>query len=287
MSEAAFYSQEEPNLSVAWARAFLGLLGHPGKEYAPFLVSIAGLNGAEAKTDSDLRDSLDACLDANGHDRVQTVANTIFPHSLWRRAKGDRQAFFRDYLEDLPSFVEMDRRNGRGTYFARLIGFGLDPKDCGGVPHAPAQAISEGGNQLEFIINECKRGGRRTKLQAALFDPYRDLTRSAQQGFPCLQHLTFVPNHDRRTLGLNAFYATQQLFVKAYGNWLGLCRLGAFVAHEAGLRFDRLSCFTGIEKMDGNKRPRPGDPLNRLRDRAEAVVRAAGVPGAEPALATE
>ena len=287
MSDAAFYSREEPNLSVAWARAFLGLLDHPRKEYAPFLVSIAGLNGSDPEADADLRDALDACLEANGHDRVQTVANTILPQSLWRRAKGDRKAFFRSYLEDLPSFVEMDRRNRRGIYFARLIGFGLNPRDALCLPHAPTKAISEDGNQLEFIIEECKRGGRRTKLQAALFDPYRDLTRSAQQGFPCLQHLTFVPNRDRHTLGLNAFYATQQLFVKAYGNWLGLCRLGAFVAHEAGLRFDRLTCFAGIQKMDGDKRPKPGDPLDRLRDRAEAMVRAVGVPSAESALATE
>jgi hypothetical protein len=287
MSEAVFYSREEPNLSVAWARAFLGLLGHPRREYAPFLVSIVSRNAAEPEVDADLRDALDACLDANGHDGVQTVANTIFPQSIWRRARGDRKAFFRSYLEDLPSFVEMDRRNRRGIYFARLIGFGLDPRDCAGVPHAPTHAISESGNQLDFIIEECKRGGRRTKLQAALFDPYRDLTRSAQQGFPCLQHLTFAPDRERGTLGLNAFYATQQLFVKAYGNWLGLWRLGAFVATEAGLRFDRLTCFAGIEKMDSDKRPRPGDTLERLRDRAEAVLQAAGVPGAEPALATE
>jgi hypothetical protein len=287
MTEAAFYSREEPNLSVAWARAFLGLIDHPRGEYVPFLVSIAGLNGADPEGDADLRDALDACLEANGHDRVQTVANTIFPQSLWRRAKGNRKAFFRSYLEDLPSFVEMDRRNQRGIYFARLIGFGLNPKDALCLPHAPTKAISEDGNQLEFIIEECKRGGRRTKLQAALFDPYRDLTRSAQQGFPCLQHLTFVPDRDRHTLGLNTFYATQQLFVKAYGNWLGLCRLGAFVAHEAGLRFDRLTCFAGIQKMDGDKRPRPGDSLDRLRDLADAVVRAAGVANAEPALATE
>lgn len=287
MSEPVFYSREEPNLSIAWARALLGLLGHPRREYAPFLVSIVGLDGADPEADPDLRDALDASLDANGYDRVQTVANTIFPQSLWRRAKGDRKAFFRSYLDDLPSFVEMDRRNRRGIYFARLVGFGLNPRDGAGVPHAPTQAISEDGNQLEFIINECKRGGRRTKLQAALFDPYRDLTRSAQQGFPCLQHLTFAPDRERGTLGLNAFYATQQLFVKAYGNWLGLWRLGVFVATEAGLRFDRLTCFAGIEKMDSDKRPRPGDPLDRLRDRAEAVVQATDMPSGEPALTTE
>lgn len=287
MSEAAFYSREEPNVTVAWARAFLGLLDHPRREYTPFLVSIAGLNGGEPEADADLRDALDLCLEGNAHDRVQTVANTIFPQSLWQRAKGDRKAFFRDYLEDFPSFVEMDRRNQRGIYFARLIGFGLNPKDGACLPHAPAKAISDGGNQLDFVIEQCKPGGRRTKLQAALFDPYRDLTRSAQQGFPCLQHLTFVPDHDRHTLGLNAFYATQQLFVKAYGNWLGLCRLGAFVAHEADLRFDRLTCFAGVEKMDGDKRPKPSDPLERLRDRAEAVVRAAAVASTGPALVTE
>jgi hypothetical protein len=84
-----------------------------------------------------------------------------------------------------------------------------------------------------------------------------------------------VPDEHSGTLGLNAFYATQQLFVKAYGNWLGLARLGVFLAHEMGLRFDRLTCFAGIEKMD--LRPRSGGLLNQLKDLACSMVHAADV----------
>jgi hypothetical protein len=49
---------------------------------------------------------------------------------------------------------------------------------------------------------------------------------------------------------MNAFYATQQLYDKAYGNWLGLCQLRHFMAHQMGLTFARLNCFTGIEKLE-------------------------------------
>lgn len=90
-------------------------------------------------------------------------------------------------------------------------------------------------------------------FQAALFDPRRDHTNQAQLPFPCLQHLTFVPNFKDRTIILNAFYATQQIFVKGYGNYLGLARLGAFLASQTQLSLERVVCYAGIAKMD--KRP--------------------------------
>jgi len=49
---------------------------------------------------------------------------------------------------------------------------------------------------------------------------------------------------------MNAFYATQQVFNKAYGNYLGLCRLGNFMAHEMDLKFSRMNCFIGVAKLD-------------------------------------
>ena len=131
-----------------------------------------------------------------------------------------------------------------------------------------------GDNQLEFIITHCQKRKRRAMLQAAVFDPVRDQTGSALQGFPCLQQISFVPDFRHSTLSLNAFYATQQLFVKAYGNWLGLCRLGDFVSGQTDLRFATLNCFAGIQKMD--QRPKSGDLLDRLKDLAAAT---AGKPG--------
>ena len=127
--------------------------------------------------------------------------------------------------------------------------------------------LQQGGNQIEFIINACKPKAMRMALQASVYDPVRDQT-DARQGFPCLQHIAFVPDFTRQTLSLNAFYAMQLLFVKAYGNWLGLMQLGAFVASQTNLRFERLNCFTGIQKLSSDKRPHPGELLERLTDLA-------------------
>lgn len=85
-------------------------------------------------------------------------------------------------------------------------------------------------------------------FQASIFDPERDHVPDAQLPFPCLQHVSFVPQD--HNLMLNAFYATQQIFEKAYGNYLGLCRLGDFMAREMGLTFERMNCFVGVAKLD-------------------------------------
>jgi hypothetical protein len=89
-----------------------------------------------------------------------------------------------------------------------------------------------------------------------------------------MQHVTFVPDYDSRTLAVNAFYATQQMFVKAYGNYLGLARLGAFFADQTGLTLTKVSCFAGVGKMD--QRPSAGPALDALVAAAEVAVRGAG-----------
>jgi len=134
------------------------------------------------------------------------------------------------------------------------------------------------GNQLEFIIREFngRQGVRRSMLQASVFDPVRDHTRTAQQGFPCMQHVSFVPNVHDKSLMLNAFYATQQLFEKGYGNYLGLCRLGSFMAHELGLTFSQLNCFAGVGKIDSVGRPAMSAALQALLDVATEVTSVTG-----------
>lgn len=86
-------------------------------------------------------------------------------------------------------------------------------------------------------------------FQAAIFDPARDHIRNARVVFPCLQHVSFVPTNEG--LVTNAFYATQYVFDKAYGNYLGLTQLGAFMAHEMGLPFARLNVAIGVAKLAG------------------------------------
>lgn len=272
MSEHEFYSRTEPSLAVAWSRVFARFAERPDRTLAPFLVSIAADADGGPGEDEDLKDALDACLDEIDQQPVEKVANTIFPAAVWRRVKGDRQELYRYYREYLPDYVAMaPAKNSHGLYFARLIGFDLDPKTGERVGHLTGADLPAGGNQLEFIIQACKPGAQSMALQAAVFDPARDQVKE-RRGFPCLQHVTFVRDNDRGTLSLNAFYALQSFFVKAYGNWLGLMRLGAFVAGQTGLRFERLNCFAGVQKMRAGARPKPGVFLDRLRDFAEACA---------------
>jgi len=271
MSDSEMYSKSEPSLAAAWSRAFLTISRSAGRELSPFLVSIAADPDGQPAENEDLRHALDACLEQAGQQPVETVAKTIFPQAMWRRAKGDRHKLYKNYLEFLPDFVSMaPQQNSQGLYFARLIGYATDPKTGTQEAHLSGR-LKEGGNQLEFIINACKPHAMRMALQASIYDPVRDQT-EARQHFPCLQHVAFVPDFTGKTLSLNAFYAMQLLFVKAYGNWLGLMRLGAFVASQTNLRFERLNCFAGIQKMTANTRPRSGEQHDRLTDLARACI---------------
>ena len=132
-----------------------------------------------------------------------------------------------------------------------------------------------GPNQLEWILKEYNhhpKARRASKFQATTFDPTRDYTSSGQLEFPCLQQISFV--FEDGGLQLNAFYATQQLARKAYGNYLGLSHLGAFMAGQMELRFEQLNVFVGVAKMDVIK----SDPaLVALMDVARAYCDGARV----------
>ena len=60
--------------------------------------------------------------------------------------------------------------------------------------------------------------------------------------------MSFVPTPTG--LVTNAFYATQQIFDKAYGNYLGLSQLGAFMAHEMRMPLARLNVMVGVAKLE-------------------------------------
>ena len=262
---------DESNLSRAWARAILHVQEHAGTDIVPLIVSISAFDDERVvQEDPALRAALDDLLRKTDNWDVETVAFTIFPNQIWKIAAGDRARLFSLYRDTVPRYRAMNKtNNGRGLYFERMTMYGAGPCD---------------GNQLEFIISQqlSRTGVRRSMLQTAVFDPGRDHVTSAQLGFPCLQHVTFVPM--KAGLVVNAFYATQQLFDKAYGNYLGLARLGAFMAHEMRLPLVRLNVFAGVAKLERIAKTDAG-----LTAIVEALRRpAASVQGpALPAVATK
>lgn len=237
------------NISVAWARSFCKVTQPGVAALTPLVVGITDFDsGQQANEVATIRNALDAALAQYAPKLpVDTAAGTIFPNSFWR--PGVLRADLFDRYKAMIPRLRKHPLNRNGIYFERLIAFGNGPAD---------------GNQLEFIL-DCYQSGVRRKPalqattfqpaidlpnQAALFDPNRDQTKQRKRGFPCLQHVAFAPDSDHGTMSMSAFYASQYMFARAYGNYLGLCRLGRFMAHEMGLRLNRVTCYVGCALLD-------------------------------------
>jgi hypothetical protein len=226
------------NLSLGWA-AVLNRLAQPGVDaISPLTLSITGFDehGVAAEVPI-IRSAIDDLLKAKGAREVENVAWTIFPERYWRMSAGDREAFFEMFREAFPRIQEFNPQNNRrGSYFQRMVDF---------------EGGAKGFNQLKWILDEYDRNpsGRRSKWQATTFDPHRDISTTALLEFPCLQQVSFTFSREDG-LVVNAFYATQQLVHKGYGNYLGLTRLGSFMASQMRRRLERLNVFVGIAKMD-------------------------------------
>jgi hypothetical protein len=232
---------ENVNLSYAWAELFLRIMRNPGTEVSNVMISLTGLSSG-IDENSTIRAALDNCLASYPDQQVQTVANTIFPENLWKLSQCNRHILFNKYLSNLPRIKALKpTKNCRGLYFERLINF---------------DSACDFSNQLEYIIStyNLRPAMRRSAFQASVFDPRRDHVKSPQLGFPCLQHLQFVPDNQEKLLSVNAFYATQQVFQKAYGNYLGICRLGQFMANQMNISLDRVNIFIGVAKVEKVKK---------------------------------
>lgn len=224
------------NLSNAWAQAFLKCYNASGSEISPGIVSFDVGDGEKWSLENkETRQAIDGqlkiCSESSNPSNVETVAGTIFPQSIWNRCNGDRDRLFAEYEKIWP-LVRKCANNNRGTYFRRLTSFGIEKSESK-VP------------QLEKIISFWNGGGRRrSALQASLFDPHQDYRNGPYLGFPCLQQLVFHPKGSNGSGGFEvmALYANQLLLEKAYGNYLGLYRLGTFMAGEMGLNLTRVSC---------------------------------------------
>ncbi|WP_022693149.1 thymidylate synthase family protein [Ponticaulis koreensis] len=245
------------SVSKAWAQALLYVLDHPGTEIAPLILSIDCVNGQYIDDPSDpVYSALDAVLSTKGRPSIENVAFTIFPERYRQIVGGDRNALFDLYRRSFPRMQERKKSlNGRGLYFQRMIMY--DGAPCN-------------GNQLEWILSQYQKrtSVRRSMLQATVFDARKDHVASAQLGFPCLQHVSFEPT--TAGLVLNAFYATQQLFDKAYGNYLGLLHLGQFMAAQMGTALVRLNVMVGVAKLERITKSDPA--LKQLVAIAKALV---------------
>lgn len=238
---------DQPTLSHAWSAAFNRITCTGVEEIAPLIVTFPHDDAEPRK--HPIQSIIDDALRAEGEFTTRTVANTMFPCTLWNRNQPRTKLYER--YERAFRFIGRVQQNRNGTYFQRLIAY--DGKN------GPV-------NQLESILSSFDSGNhRRSALQASTFDPARDHTRQRQRGFPCLQQVSFAPVGEGE-LHVNGFYATEYLFEKAYGNYLGLRDLGVFIAHELGLRLTRVTCVAGIALLGKVKKSTARALAARIED---------------------
>lgn len=184
--------------------------------------------------DDNIRQIIDNTLVNNGMQPIKTVANTIFPLNLWNPTL-ERNVLYERYNKIYPQLKKCPA-NKYGLYFERMINYD-----------------QQGFNQIENIINFYSTGNlRRSAYQVSIWDPIRDQKNVRMRGFPCLQHL--VVSCVQKRITLIAFYATQFIFERGYGNFLGLCNLAKFLRKELGLPVESLMCYVGVERLNTSPR---------------------------------
>jgi hypothetical protein len=225
-------------ISSVWKEAMRALVAPGESEVVPLVVTIDKFDQDNLPVEDSLdRRLLDAFMSHAHLQSIETVANTIFPLSLWNSNKPAAELYDR-YKRILPHLKKGSRKNRRGLYFERMI--------TGGPPGEE--------NQLEFGLSHytARAGTRRSMLQVGIFQPKIDHSNAAYLGFPCLQQVSFAPTADG--VSVCAFCAVQYMVERAYGNYMGLCRLGRFVAHRLELPLASVTCIAGIAQLDRDKR---------------------------------
>src|SRR5688572_29332579 len=212
----------ESNISRAWGRAFLRVMGCAREALPPIVVSFSGFEHGRTLEAPRIREALDRTLQKHGLFSCDTSGMTIFPFKHWiRSSKPGWQELSSWYTNRfLPRLRARDRTNAYGTYFERMVA-------CTGLAGYRGQGGRVVKNQLGSIVTQWGnaagkgRRPRQSALQIGFFDPAKDHTGQAMRGFPCLQQVSF--NYDESGgLSVNAFYPCQYVFDRAYGNYLGL-----------------------------------------------------------------
>lgn len=235
------------NLSFAWAHALIKCYEKNGGVLSPAIVSFPAFGQDDEVESKDIRIIIDSHLTdpkkyISNQSVVETVAGTIFPESVWRLCRGNRELLYAEYANML-QFIRRKQSNRRGVYFQRMIAY------------PPNTNNDKPINQLEHIIKTWLSGNHRhSALQVGIFDPRSDHSNAPLQGFPCLQQISFHANGPNGKDGISvvAFYANQTLEEKAYGNYLGLQRLGLFMAKEMGLHLKEIICIASALKLNNS-----------------------------------
>ncbi len=171
------------------------------------------------------------------HDKypIVTVANTIFPQSLY--AAHGSPAFYAEYLKE---FDRLSVTKGWGRYFERMTRH----QKADGASYNPLSALIE-----KMRRQERRRVNYRSAYELAVYDPLRD--GRYLRGGQCLSFLSFK-RHPERGLMLTVLYRNHTYITRCLGNLIGLGRLQGFVASEVGITPGPLTVISTHAEIDAS-----------------------------------
>lgn len=228
------------SITECWLKALIRIADGSGTELSPLIANFKA-NGVDPEYKDDLESDLNDYLRDAGQNTIETTASTIFPQSL----SGGNQSNVFERFDRIWKYVKKDTQNRKGHYFRRLVAYN--------------EQNSQPINQLQHVIDTYNGTPsrspvhRRSALIALTFDPTKDHTSQAMRGFPCLQQVCFVPDSNTKKLNINAIYAMQYLCNRAYGNYLGLQRLGNFMADKMRLELNEINCIASVLELKMTK----------------------------------
>lgn len=252
------------DIGSAWLAAFRALDERKGS-----IVNLAvditspttediGVRSAIECTLSELRDTH---RDFANVQSMHTVANTVFPISLYRPGTdGAAARFLTNALKGEQNRSHANRRQW-GTYLGRLVAY---PARDGGTTNQLAVNLDrlrgtdrEWSDLYEMPITspdgdhndpdwEVPERGPSATAGAVLHGDTRLDAR--RRGGPCLAHISLTLDYG--VVSMLALYRRHSYVTRAYGNFLGLARLLYFVAHESGHEVGNLLVVTGHATVD-------------------------------------
>ena len=233
-----------PNISEGWLAAVRMLHAVPSYKAVHVVIRILD----PVAEDPGIRAAAQQLIDdrnAQGGNElpdIETTRNTIFPASYARRTDGPAElaAYYRRRYtkEGLLGF----RDNRYGTYFGRVVAY---PR---GDDESPADQLTETIRRLKVEL--ASGSNKSSRYEINIFNERND-TRSTS--FPCLAHIS-VHMHEGK-LHMQAIYRNEFLVSRAYGNYLGLGELQAYIATQAGLEVGELMMTLGHVELDSAKAP--------------------------------
>jgi thymidylate synthase len=228
----------ENSFQVAWAQAILALTDNHWDAWN----IVVQIDHPEL-FDKYIHNLLENFAKRNNLISQKHVAHTIFPQRFFTNGI-TRDKLYEKYLR----FFKRPRkepRHGWGTYFVRMISYSTPDGDV---------------DQLGGIINNIKD---RSKNYGASYTivipcPHQDLNKI--MGGPCLNYITIQTENtsgikDTKIINMLAVYRNHDFTKRAYGNYLGLCHLLKYIAHETNSQIGTLTCVSSHAFIQEYKRP--------------------------------